>query len=100
MSGTEFHQLQSLALNRPINPKTQEKQVLYEALREDPQVQATRYRMDYGGPSSNAKNRLMESRRMRKKMIKRINKFKTKKEDILDLLHSNRHGKSTRILWL
>ena len=89
MSGTEFHQLQSLALNRPINPKTQEKQVLYEALREDPQVQATRYRMDYGGPSSNAKNRLMESRRMRKKMIKRINKFKTKKEDILDLLHSN-----------
>ena len=39
MSGTEFHQLQSLALNRPINPKTQEKQVLYEALREDLQVQ-------------------------------------------------------------
>ena len=44
MSGTEFHQLQSLAMTRPINPKTQEKQVLYEALRDDPQVQAARYK--------------------------------------------------------
>ena len=87
MSGTEFHQLQSLALTRPINPKTQEKQVLYEALRDDPQVQAARYKMDYGTSSSTAM--VKRSRQIRRQMIHKINKFKTTRADIDNLLHSN-----------
>ena len=87
MSGTEFHQLQSLAMTRPINPKTQEKQVLYEALRDDPQVQAARYKMDYGTSSSNAM--VKRSRQIRRQMIRKMNKFKTTRADIDNLLHSN-----------
>ena len=76
MSGTEFHQLQSLALHRPINPETQERQVLYNALVNDPKVQATRFKMDYGNDSK------VQSQHIRRKIIKTIKKFKTTKEDI------------------
>ena len=79
--------MQSLALTRPINPKTQEKQVLYEALRDDPQVQATRYKMDYGSSSSNAMAK--RSKQIRRQMIRKMNKFKTTRADIENLLHSN-----------
>jgi Ca2+-binding EF-hand superfamily protein len=81
-SPMDFHALQARAMHAPINPKTQMRQILYEAMA-DPKVQGTRYKMDFGDATKE------EAGRKAKAMKRRINKFKTTKKEILNELRQN-----------
>ena len=87
---TDFHSLQSRALHAPLDPKTQTRQILYEAIG-NPLVQATRYKMDFSEAGSE------EVKKKSKAIRRRVKRFKTRTEDVLQQLRENGHLKQKRL---